>query len=946
MDARPWQSSANRYYAFGGEKLDLLHRISKTPPPPSTHSSRSPPATYNQQSAPTSPMFGSSTLLKSSLLDRISPKGYSPHSRSVGDVSPLSPKLGDCLDSHLDKEEEEQVIRVLDNNQELVYQRDFGADERQDRDGELHESRNSSPVKKRKLVHANQSTSTSSPQSSPGQNKSNQKVKHTRSHSHSPPHSQPNASSPSKKQPLASRLGIDWSSGSPSGSGSPFGKRSGLTFGFAGYGYDTSAIVNTTGKATLQDRIEAIPAPEPSQDDLQDNTHNSCRLEHRIDMREPTPPSTAVIARDQNNQIREPSVEKGNFLGGTSLLRRIGSHRPISDPELEAPLEGGEYYRLDHEADHEGGEMIEYDASPPTAPPPASPSRLEDIRMDSPPLPESPPRTPNHEDLPVDAAKTESVTSSRPLTSRPESGTPSQAEVAEEEFKSMEQHAEDLLQDIQKEFLSRTEVRVSPPSAELNRITPGLPRDASMSLRDHDEHPRISPAPVLGGISPLVGARSISPFLDIDHHYITADAMSIYTHTPRSTAENLPASIARSTSFPTSDLDSNDTLLEVDPELDQITKQALGDLIVHSLKLNHDLDANEGWENSDVVRRAIKQEVDEHARDFLRLAAKLARRMDFMTEPHQSTEVSDVEPGQPMAESILPDTAENGYLEHLSPLEGVEGNEEPPPCEEDTQHAGSDVEMDFVPPEVPHSDPGEDRTELNDEPTGEKELDYEPAAEHVERVDNVESADEGDSEEPGLEIPGVWCARTGKDRTDTIQEHIEVSEVLAARVKKWAKKNGGSEAEPGHGPVVMNLMCLQTSVMQELYASFEDGARPVEDFFTSLKALKCTWPTGGKLMVQVRAGEPERTKTWFSHQLVQGKPLDISSVIHPGRVTLQFVQLADLSNYAFLLLVSEPDVVTLPPLRKVVGTGDVSGAESKSKVDEYLSRLEFPSTSP
>lgn len=76
-------------------------------------------------------------------------------------------------------------------------------------------------------------------------------------------------------------------------------------------------------------------------------------------------------------------------------------------------------------------------------------------------------------------------------------------------------------------------------------------------------------------------------------------------------------------------------------------------------------------------------------------------------------------------------------------------------------------------------------------------------------------------------------------------------------------------SERGPGPVVMNLMCLQTSVMQELYASFEDGARPVEEFFTALRALRCTWPTGGKLMIQVKAGKPEQTKTWFSHQLVR-----------------------------------------------------------------------------
>jgi len=79
---------------------------------------------------------------------------------------------------------------------------------------------------------------------------------------------------------------------------------------------------------------------------------------------------------------------------------------------------------------------------------------------------------------------------------------------------------------------------------------------------------------------------------------------------------------------------------------------------------------------------------------------------------------------------------------------------------------------------------------------------------------------------------------------------------------------------------------------------------------------------------------------------IQGKPLDISSVIHPGRVTLQFVQLADLSNYVFLLLVSEPEVATPASSRKAGGSGGKGGvAESKSKVDEYLSMLEFSSAS-
>jgi hypothetical protein len=285
--------------------------------------------------------------------------------------------------------------------------------------------------------------------------------------------------------------------------------------------------------------------------------------------------------------------------------------------------------------------------------------------MNSPPLlRESPPQTPNREDLPGYVAQSESVASSRPPTPPPGSVTSPQAEVLKGRTKSMEEHAEDLLQDIQKEYLSKTEGQVPPHppnlkesflDSRLNATHPCL----SVAMLSHPESlPSHSRWNIPSGGNPLH-----LPLLNIGHHYLTSDAMSISSLTPRSTVENLPASIARSTSFPTSDLDSNEILLEVDPEVDQITKQALGDLIVHSLKLNHNLDANEGWENNDVVRRAITREVDEHARDFLRLAAKLARRMDLIGEPRESTEVPDVEPNQLMAEPILPEATENGYVD-------------------------------------------------------------------------------------------------------------------------------------------------------------------------------------------------------------------------------------------------------------------------------------------
>jgi len=786
MDA-PWQSSANRYYAFGGEKLDLLDRISKTPPP-STSRSRSPPSSArNRRSGPTSPTFRLSTLPKSSLLDRISPKGYSPQSVHPANPRPMSPELGDYLDAQMDEEEEEQVIRVLDNNQELVYQRDFGSDDRQDREGELLESQNSSPVKKRKLVHPNQSTNNFTPQTSPTQTKPIQNARHARSRSPSPPRPRSNTTSP-RKEHLGSRLGIDWCSGSTTGTGSTFGKQPGLSFGFAGYEYNTSAEVNTTGKVTLLDRIQTTPTPEPPHDDPHDDTCNSFSFEDRIDTCESSLPT--VVSQDNSDQVREPSAEEGKFSGGTSLLHRIGSFRPTSDPELEGPREGGEQRNLDHEADHEEGETIEDDALvPPTVPSPVPLPQSEDLRMDSPPPPPvSPPQIPNRENLPECVVQLGFVASSRSATSPSEPGTPPHAEeLASEGIKSMEEHAEDLLQDIQKEFLSKN---VSPSSTELEGIIPGLPvkGDASMSPTYLGDPLRTSPSPILDGMPPLVRARSISLSLDVDHHDATPDVMS--THTPKSTHGNLPGSISQSTSLLTDSLDK-DVLLEVDPEVDQITKQALADLIVHSLKLNHNLGANEGWENSDVVRHAIKQEVDEHARDFLRLAAQLARRMDSMREPPESTEVLDVGLDQPTVEPTLPDVAESGHLEDLHPVDIAEGNEELPSCEGAAERVGFDAEMGSVPPEVPQSDPGADGVEPDDEPTDEHEPDND-AIENVDQVDHDEDLDEGVPNEAGQEIPGVWYARTGEVRTDTIREQIEVSEAVAARVRKWVKGNFGS----------------------------------------------------------------------------------------------------------------------------------------------------------
>lgn len=773
MGTRSWQSSANRYYAFDGEELDSLPRVPKTPPPLSTRSSRSPlPATCTQKSAPTTtPMYESPTSPKSSLLDRISPKRFSPHSKPAKESPPLSPVLGDYLDSHSgeEEEEEEQVMRVLHNNHELVFRRDSGIDEPRDQDEDPHEPRNSSPVKRRKLIHPNQPASSSTPKSSPSQNESNLMTQPTPSGSRSPPIPQSITSPPPQKQLLTSHTGVDWRSGSSMKGGSHFGKLSGLTFGFAESDFDANTKVNTTGKPTCRGTNEVVPVPKPSRDDLLADKDNSRRLEGQIDTHEPIPPSGMII-EDQRETTHDPSKEEGKESnGGASLLRPTRSHGPISDPQLEVPLEGGEDHDPGHEANHEGADITECDASPSPIIPP---SLSGDVPMDSPPPPKKSPRTLKHEELPKDVAHSASVTSSTKLTLSPH------PEGADTGSKSMEQYAEDLLRDIHKEYLSRTEARAAFPPTELERVIPRLPGGAYMSLDDHNEHPRISSAPILGGISHPVGAGSISPIIGIDLRCLTSDAMSTSAQTPGSTLENPHSSIAQSTNDP----NSNDTLLELDPELDQITKQALGDLIVHNLKLSHNLDVH------DDVRSAIKLEVDEHARDFLKLATKLARRMDLMGELLEST----VKPNQMLVEPILSNTTENGYLECLPPINGSEGNEEPQPPREDIQCVASDVEMDSVPPGVSQSD-SEDKvnTEPNDEPAGEQEPDVDNLVERVDRVESVD--DEDDSYESGLDIPGVWCARTGKDRTDTIQEHVGVSKVLAARVKKWVKKSGGSK---------------------------------------------------------------------------------------------------------------------------------------------------------
>jgi len=123
-----------------------------------------------------------------------------------------------------------------------------------------------------------------------------------------------------------------------------------------------------------------------------------------------------------------------------------------------------------------------------------------------------------------------------------------------------------------------------------------------------------------------------------------------------------------------------------------------------------------------------------------------------------------------MAEPIPLNTIEDENLEDLPPITNAEEVKEPTQREKDAKNGSSDVETDPVPPEVPRSASEEDGAEPNDEPADEQRLTNEPSSEragNVDHADDAEYADEGAFEESGLEIPGVWCAHTGKDRTDT-----------------------------------------------------------------------------------------------------------------------------------------------------------------------------------
>lgn len=220
----------------------------------------------------------------------------------------------------MDEEEEEQVIRVLDNNKELVYQRDFGADERQDHDGDLHESPNSSPVKKRKLAHPNQATDDLVFQSPPMQTEPSQEAKHTPPHPASIPPLEPEAAPFSMERPLPSQLEVDWTSGSPSRGGSLSGKSPGLTFSFAGYGFETSAEVTTAGNEYLQDRIKVVSAPQLLQDKSRGDTREPYSLNAGPGVGKPSPPLTSVVTQDQSEHAREPFRERGKGFEGTSSL--------------------------------------------------------------------------------------------------------------------------------------------------------------------------------------------------------------------------------------------------------------------------------------------------------------------------------------------------------------------------------------------------------------------------------------------------------------------------------------------------------------------------------------------------------------------------------------------------------------------------------------------------
>ncbi|KAI0300788.1 hypothetical protein BC826DRAFT_1102124 [Russula brevipes] len=162
------------------------------------------------------------------------------------------------------------------------------------------------------------------------------------------------------------------------------------------------------------------------------------------------------------------------------------------------------------------------------------------------------------------------------------------------------------------------------------------------------------------------------------------------------------------------------------------------------------------------------------------------------------------------------------------------------------------------------------------------------------------------SSSPSLaNVPGIWAIQVGKPSASQIDIAFTVDQVTASSVHRWATHRQGFD--PDARCVAVHLVALPATAVaaaQQDLSQSPGGITP-QAFTLALRNLRPQWPDDGSLVLQLNAGQPEE-QTWFSSDMSNGTPLDVSGAVCVGANSLRIIQLRDMPDTVFAIYAALP----------------------------------------
>ncbi|KXN84767.1 hypothetical protein AN958_12194 [Leucoagaricus sp. SymC.cos] len=185
--------------------------------------------------------------------------------------------------------------------------------------------------------------------------------------------------------------------------------------------------------------------------------------------------------------------------------------------------------------------------------------------------------------------------------------------------------------------------------------------------------------------------------------------------------------------------------------------------------------------------------------------------------------------------------------------------------------------------------------------------------------ENTQASKTSQSWKPFNEIPGIWLLQRGSNRPDVLEEMFEVSEEafqkwhlsLSADKEKSAltsttlpksPKSLGEADQNSSSMISWKLKCVPIEFMDPIRETL-NNCDNAQVLLKELSQLRCQWPPGGKLIIEINPDHVIGTALYAYHLDSTLPFVEVTNHIHSfgSKNLVRFIQIEDMSKYVFIL---------------------------------------------